>query len=185
MISLTKLILEEKQKFEYGCAMLFFDFPELLNLQSKIAKEDLYTEEGSDRSYGLEEDPHITLLFGLHPEVTLKQVTGVLDKYTFTGCRVYKPSLFVNPKYDVLKFDIAYMARGGAFLDKINKDLKQFPYTSDFPDYHPHMTIAYLQPGTGKKYTAMFKDEEYELIPKKAVYSMASGEQHDIKINID
>lgn len=181
---LTEIILEASgQKFEYGCVMLYFDFPQMDKIHSKIDKDDIYTEKG-DRTYGLEDEPHITLLFGLHKEVRLKDVKSVIDSYTFTDLIIYKPSLFENEKYDVLKFDVRYPTKGGAYLSKINNDLKQFPYTNDYPDYHPHMTIGYLKPGMGKKYTKMFKDLEYDLVPKNVVYSTPSGEMHKIKITV-
>ena len=183
MKSLVKLILEADQKFKYGCVMLYFKFPELKNLQKKIDKEDIYTEEG-DRTYGLEDEPHVTLLFVLHEEVTLDDVKPILDKVVFSDLILYKPSLFENEKYDVLKFDVTYPTKGGAFLSKINKELRKFPHTNDYPDYHPHMTIGYLKPGTGKKYTKLFKDEEYQLTPSYAVYSVPSGEKHKIKIQV-
>ena len=38
--------------------------------------------------------------------------------------------------------------------------MKRFPHTSDFPNYHPHMTIAYVKKGTGKYYIKDFKKEK-------------------------
>ncbi len=67
---------------------------------------------------------------------------------------------------DVLKFDIK-----GENLHETNTDLQQYPFTSNFPDYHPHMTIAYLKPGSGKRYAKMLKGQEFDLIPQHAVYS--------------
>ena len=55
--------------------------------------------------------------------------------------KIHDESLFENPKYDVLKFDVI-----SPLLNKINKKLtKELPYTSDFPDYHAHCTIAYIK----------------------------------------
>lgn len=187
MISIVDLILESapKPKFEYGCAMLYFNFPEMNKIQDVINPDDLYqAPEGDPREYGLESSPHCTLLFGLHKEVTLDQVKDALSGITFSECKLYNASMFDNPKYDVLKFDVGYPTRGGAFLSKANEALKKYPYTSDFPDYHPHATIAYLNKGTAAKYIKELKGIEYTLTPTHAVYSVPSGEQHKIKINI-
>ena len=180
MIKLIDLLKENStSNYNYGCVMLYFNFPELSKIQDYINPEDIYEEEG-DHSYGLEDEPHTTLLYGLHEQVSDDDIKKVLSNYTFSTCKVYDISTFNNPKYDVLKFNVK-----GKNLHKCNAALKQYPYTSDFPDYHPHLTIGYLQPGSGKKYIDKFKDIEFELLPKYAVYSKPSGNKLKIKINID
>lgn len=179
-MKLVDLLLENKEdSYDYGCAMLYFNFPDMEKVQGIISPDDLYEEEG-DRSYGLENEPHTTLLFGLHDDVSLSDVQNVLGEFTFGTCKVYNASLFENEKYDVLKFDVR-----GDSLHACNKALRQYPYTNDYPDYHPHMTVGYLKPGTGAKYTKMLKGQEFELVPTHAVYSEANGTKSDIKINID
>lgn len=32
---------------------------------------------------------------------------------------------------------------------------KKLEFTNSYPDYIPHMTVAYLKPGMGKKYTKL------------------------------
>jgi len=172
---------KKRRKNEYNCAMLYFDFPELKSIISEIDKDDVYTDPNDD-SFGLEKEPHVTLLFGLHKEVTLDDVKRVIDNYTFSDLMAENISIFENKLYDVLKFDINYQTSGDTFLHKCNKELKEFPYTSDYPEYHPHLTIGYLKPGCGKKYLNKFDNKKYILKPKKAVYSLIDGSQHNIKI---
>jgi 2'-5' RNA ligase len=172
------LITEKKEeKYEYGCAMLYFDFPEINKVHEAIDPNDLYEEE-EDRTYGIEEEPHTTLLYGLHEEVSTEDVKTIVDKFEFGTCKIYNASLFENEKYDVLKFDVK-----GENLKECNKELSKLPHTTNFPDYHPHMTIAYLKPGKGKKYTEILKDQEFELMPTYAIYSTPSGEQIEIKLS--
>ena len=45
-----------------------------------------------------------------------------------------------------------------------------FENTQTFPEYHPHMTLAYVKPGTGKKYVSNL-DEPFEVTFTKGVYS--------------
>ena len=179
MQKLAGIIIEEKQTYDYGCAMLYFNFPEINKIQDAINPDDVYTQEG-DRSFGFETEPHCTLLYGLHEEVITEDIEKVLDKYTYYTCKAHNASLFENPEYDVLKFDIK-----GDNLHETNADLQQYPFTSNFPDYHPHMTIAYLKPGTGKRYTKMLKGAKFDLAPQYAVYSKPNGDKDKINIRID
>lgn len=167
---------EKKQTYDYGCVMLYFDFPEMENLHSQIDEEHIYTED-NDNSYGLETEPHCTLLYGLHDNVSTEMVENIMKNYAFGSCTIKNASLFENEKFDVLKFDVE-----GDGLHDCNKDLCKFPHTTNFPDYHPHMTIAYLKPGMGKEYAEMFKDKVETLKPKYVVYSKADGGKDIIKI---
>lgn len=177
MIKLIDLIKESSSKpYDYGCAMLYFDFPYLNKIQDVINPNDIYEEE-EDPSFGLEDEPHCTLLYGLHEEVSVKDVTKVIENFTFDTCKLHNVSLFENEKYDVLKFDVE-----GPVLHDVNSKLKLFPYTSNFPKYHPHSTIAYLKPGMGKKYTEILKDQEFELKPQFAMFSHPDGSKNKIKI---
>lgn len=181
MISIRKLLLEDKGKHTYGCVMLYFKFPQLKKIQSEIDEEDIYKgEDGSERTFGLETDPHITLLYGLHEGVSILEVKSVLNQLTFSTCTVHNASLFTDPEYDVLKFDVS-----GQNLKEANKALKEFPFTSDFDVYHPHLTIGYLKPGTGKKYTKMLSGFKFNLTPVYAVYSMTDGTKNKIKIKVN
>ncbi len=179
MQKLAGIIVEEKQTYDFGCAMLYFNFPEMNKIHDVIDSKDIYIQEG-DRSFGLEKEPHCTLLYGLHNEVSTKDVNEVLNNYTYSTVKAYNVSLFENQDYDVLKFDIK-----GDNLHETNKDLQQYPFTSNFPDYHPHLTIAYLKPGTGKKYTKILKGQEFDLLPQYAVYSKPDGGQDKININVN
>lgn len=177
MIRIKELLTE--QKFEYGCVMLYYDFPEMFKIHSMISPQDIYTEEG-DRTFGLEEEPHTTLLFGLHEGVSNEQVQSVLDEVTFGECKLHNISKFTNPKYDVIKFDVV-----GPGLHTVNSKLKQLPYTSNFPKYHPHSTVAYLKPETSNKYIETLKGQEFNLLPLHAVYSKPNGEQVKMSIKIE
>lgn len=182
MISLVELILEQaKEKFDYACVMLYFNFPERKALQARVDKDDLYLGDGQDgRTYGFgSSDGHTTLLYGLHKEVTLEDVKSVLDKYTYSTCYLHNVSIFDKPDYDVLKFDVK-----GLNLVETNKDLQQFPFTTEYPEFHAHLTLAYLKKGMGAKYVKLFKGEEFKLNPKKGVFSTPDGKKENIKIKV-
>lgn len=164
----------------YCCAMIYFDFPEMKNIHKLIEVDDIYNDE--DNKHGLEDEPHTTLLYGLHDnESIFKMSKYILENADYDDCEIKDASLFENEKYDVLKFDVK-----GRFLFKINKELSKLPHTTDYPDYHPHLTIGYLKPGCGKKYVKLIKEKykkEIILTPKHAVYSYPDRKTVKIKIN--
>jgi len=163
----------DKQTYDYGCSMIYFDFPKMNEIHSMIDEDDIYTEDG-DRSYGLETEPHATLLYGLHSDeiededvISASTKPGIPDEL-----KLHNASCFNNDKYDVLKFDV-----DNDHLHKINAELTKFPHTTDYPDYHPHSTIAYLKKGKGEKYTEKLKDAWYSVNPSKIVYSKPNGDK--------
>lgn len=169
----------KNQTYNYGCVMAYFNFPEIEYLHKLIDPNHIYTEDGGD-SYGLETEPHTTLLYGLHDGVLINDVSEVLNKHSFGSCRLHNPSLFQNEKYDVLKFDV-----NGPSLNDVNKDLKKFPFTSDYPDYHPHLTVAYLKPGYGSRYVRKLGNIEYILKPIYGIYSEPNGTKTKIELKIN
>lgn len=172
--SLLKLIKEISNKeYSYGCAMLYYDFSEMDKLQARIDKSDLYTKDG----FGLEDEPHVTLLYGFYEEVDPKQVQDTVQKFTFNPTRLNNVSLFKNETYEVLKLEAKSPS-----LYKCNKELKKFPHTSSYPTYNPHMTIAYLKPGTGEKYVKKFGTFKTLITPDYGVYSDGMGTKSKFKI---
>jgi 2'-5' RNA ligase len=161
-------ISENEGHHSYGCAMLYFIFDKIDDIQSEIDEDDLIND-------GFENDPHVTLLYGLHKEVNDTEVFDIIDEYDIPTLELYNISAFKTDEYDVLKFDVRqYMeeySEKDDILFKINKSLCKLPYTSDFPDYHPHATIAYLKAGTSNKYIKQLKDLTYKVKANKIVYS--------------
>jgi len=166
MESINEAKKDTKKKYPYGCSMIYFDFPQMKIIHDDILEDDVFTEEG----YGLETEPHVTLLYGLHSDEIKDDEVLDISSNGITSIGLGNPSLFENEKYDVLKFDAE-----ADFLHKINGELSKLPHTTDFPNYHPHCTIAYLKPGKGKKYAEMFKNRVYEVFPTKVVYSKPDG----------
>ncbi len=166
----NKLLTEmEDKKYSYGCVMLYLDLDKAWwdKIQDNISDDDVYTEDG----YGRETEPHITVLYGLHDDIPDSDIEAAVDKMTSPEITLRKISSFNNEKFDVIKFDVE-----GEGLFKMNKLFTKFPHTTDFPDYHPHTTIAYVKAGKGDEYhKTLDKDESLMLKPSKIVYSKADG----------
>ena len=119
--------------------------------QKSIPVGDLYTEE---EGHGLEDDPHITVLYGTHTNdgsVIKKAIDDNFSKSTL-AITLGKTSLFDNPKFDVLKMEVV-----SKDLAELNAAMKKaLPFTSDYEGYTPHCTVAYLKKGKA----APFVDKE-------------------------
>jgi 2'-5' RNA ligase len=171
---LSKIVEEalneaEKKPYNYGCMMLYYDVPEWSDYLDMIDEEDLYQEDNGQ--FGLEDEPHITVLYGLHSdEIDDEELFNHLQKFNPPKVSMSNISLFNNDNFDVVKFDVE-----GSELFVMNKTLTDnFPYSTDYPDYHPHSTIAYVKPGMGEKYVQQLS-EPFVLQPNKLVYSKPDG----------
>jgi 2'-5' RNA ligase len=170
--------LNEKAGDSYskGCVMAYLDDlkPEIEKLQSQIEADELYEEEG-DRTFGLEDEPHVTVLYGIHSDkVDDDKVMELVKKMDWKQpISIGKPSLFENEKYDVLK-----LGANAEWLKEANRHLcESLPYSNDYPDYNAHVTVAYLKPGKGKEVVERLGDFGTEIVPNKMVYSLPNGEK--------
>lgn len=181
---LRRGLLEKKgDTHDYACAMLYFNInkSEWDRIQSLIADEDLYEETG-DVTYGREDDPHVTILYGLHANVSDEKIEELVDDIKPTELTLKKISIFEgNDKYDVVKFDIIGDSKDK--LSKMNAKFAKLPHTTDYPDYHPHSTIAYVKVGSGKKYIqTLSSDEAITVNANKFVYSKADGTENKFNL---
>lgn len=150
-------------------ASLTLDKKEWNNIQSFIEDDELFTE---DEGHGRENEPHVTLLYGLHDgEIEDSEIKEVVEKWGKFPIELKTVGLFENEKFDVVKFSITSKT-----LNKYNKELREFPYTNDYPDYKAHATIAYVKPGKGKEIIKRYKDfEGIELECEKIKYSKSDN----------
>jgi hypothetical protein len=160
---------KRNHKLEYNCLMLKFEMPNWSDFVSNlIDANDVYNND--ENSYGLEYEPHVTLLFGIHDYVGSDIFKNILVPIRHIKCKAPKISIFENKDFDVVKFDI-----DGNYLHKINHDLRSnVDYTTSYPEYHPHMTIGYVKPGTGKKYKKRLKNPLL-ITPTEYIYSKTDG----------
>lgn len=160
----------EGRQYEFGCLMLDFEFPDWTSLLAKIDKEDLYKPD--EGRYGIEDKPHITVLYGFHDEVVSKTITDKLGELLFMPINITIDGIdiFENQDYDVVKLNVE-----SEELRHLNKLCSELPHTTDYPDYKPHMTLAYVQKGLGSKYKENLK-LSFKIKPNFRL-SLASGEQ--------
>lgn len=151
---------------DHGCLMLeTSNVPEIRKLQQIIPTEELYDPE--DGSYGLEEEQHITILYGLDKHLSTQLlISPEFPKIEDYGLiQLNGITLFENEKFDVLKVDV-YNPLLNQLFDFL---VKNYPNENSHPEYHGHMTIAYLKSGCGKQYVN--DNFEKSVIPTNYWYS--------------
>ena len=149
--------------------MVDFETPEFIKeLQDKIPEDELYTDPNDkDFTYGLEKETHVTLAACLDNDVDLEEIKKILLHVGDYSVMLTDISMFENEKYDVLKCNAASLN-----LYVTNKKiLDKCPSHSEFKEYHPHVTIAYLKKGKAKKYTKDVLDKLVVLEPKNFNFS--------------
>jgi hypothetical protein len=146
---MIKLQLLTEGRYDYGCVMARIDEKAariILDFNYKVIGDHMiYEEEGHE--YGREIQPHITLKYGLVNSYTEEQMKKILQHVIPFDVIVKGMSVFENDKYDVVKFDV-----DGKELHDLNEIFSKLPNNDEHPEYHPHMTLAYVHKGMGHKF---------------------------------
>ena len=155
-----------EQAHEYSGAQVAIDPVRAGAIQAvaqHIAPEDLADQ-------GIEKRPHITIRHGLHTENPDDVAKVIADEghVAVTGGAL---EVFKTPEADVLVQRV-----DSPDLVRLNKKLDALPNTQTFPDYKPHITIAYLKPGTGEKYLGIKTGLEGETMVFPAAEFTGKGE---------
>jgi hypothetical protein len=127
--------------------MIDFHIDEIKKYQKEIFKQDIYEDPKTD-DYGLQKEPHVTILGDINPKVEWSDFKDfILPLEDFISV-IPSISIFKEENYDVLKFDVI-CENAKIVRDRLIENIK---LDTDYPNIDLHMTIAYLKSGKGKKY---------------------------------
>lgn len=170
----------KKTSREYAFLMVEYETPIFIkDLQNSIRKEELYTEEDND-DYGLETESHVTLVPCLDNDVNLKELKKFLKDISEYDIILTDISKFECENFDVLKCSV----KSKALKDTNKEILKHFDSHTEFKDYAPHLTIAYMQHGMADKYTKNILDKLVHLKPKNFHFSyVENGKDKDVRFD--
>jgi 2'-5' RNA ligase len=143
-----------------------------------VTDEHLY-QDPEDPTFGREDEMHCTVLYGIHDKRSTK-VRQILKSFAPFDVKLGKISAFTAPeKFDVLKVEVM-----GKKLHELHDYLKDnLEVTESFPEYKPHVTIAYLKKGKSEDFVGSNKFSGVSLHVDKVVFSSSIGVKIPIKIN--
>lgn len=99
---------------------------------------------------GLEHEPHVTVAFGFnHDDGMLEDLQEMVSQTKPVSFALRSITRFdTNPEFDVLKVDVESQD-----LEDLHYQLREIfgkRLEVTFPDYHAHLTLAYLKKGSCK-----------------------------------
>lgn len=169
----------KKTSREYAFLMIEYDKPEFISdIQDKIKENELYIEE-ENNDYGIEKESHVTLVPCLNNNVDLVSLKKHLKDIS-----EYDAILTDISKFECDKFDVLKCAVKSHNLMETNKDIvKKFETHSEYKEYQPHMTIAYMKHGMADKYLQTILPKLIYIKPKNFHFSYVdkNGNEKDIK----
>jgi len=165
MVKLKNLIVEEK--YEYGClmAMLPQDIgKKLYDFGKNIISDDLlYLDPFGQEDYGREKELHTTIKFGFTKNYNKEEINRLLIGTKPFYILIKNIDVFENDEFDVIKFNV-----DGEELKRLRTIFDKLPNIDKYKEYHPHITLAYVHRGIGKK----FKNKNNKFYSRIPIYSL-------------
>ena len=145
--------------------------------QKKIKDRDLFTPP-EDFIHGREEEPHVTVLYGIHCQLPIEIIKLIVNKPSF-DIKLNNISIFTNnTAFDVVKIDVE-----SPNLNYYNNLLKNnIDSTQCFNNYQPHVTVAYIKKGKCFDLcgNTEFKDIKWKV--NSLIFSSKNGEKTPIRL---
>ena len=140
-----------------------------------LAPEDIYNADGK---YGREDDIHVTVLYGIHDASDTEAESLLRSERPITLELGGITTFTHNPAFDVLKIDVI-----SPDLRRINKKLREsLEYTDKYPQYHPHVTIAYVKKDRCQKNEDSHDFECKRITCRDIIFSSKNGKKSTIEL---
>lgn len=175
----------ESDTFQYtnGCIMLELPIPNWNEILDTIDKDDIYDVKSTKMLFGLQKNPHLTLLYPIQKNLRYDKVKRVLDREVTPrkkpiSLHINSIELFEANDYDILVFRVD----DNNYLSKLHTALKDsIPNYNKHKDFKLHITIGYLKKGTGSKYCGEY-DLTIDNITEITYNAKSSKDTYEIEI---
>lgn len=156
-----------------GAGAIMFAMPEAV--AKEVAGMQQFIDPGSLTADGIEDWPHVTLLYGI-TGATIEEVVEQARTLHQFEIHFGRTSLFSSPERDVIKVDCE-----APELQKWHARLEQSLPVEESPyeDYLPHMTLAYVTPGSHD-----VKNGLNQLTDKTARVTQAVVQMHGKRVRV-
>lgn len=127
---------------------------------------------------GLEDDPHVTVKYGLiDPDKS--KLTAALAQHqpaTFT----FGPTAY----FEAQNYDVVYVSVIGGNLDLLSKAVANACECapSDYGNYTPHATVAYVKSGTGRRYAGNKSLDGVQVCVGSVTMITTDGERSEVRL---
>ena len=154
-----KLITDgEETNKKMDCVMAFADIKSEIwdSFLDKINRKDLYVDENNPDEYGYEIEPHITIVYGiLSMENNKDSILTLIKNFKSFSAQCSGIGIFESTDYDVVKLNIIPNEQ---ILEYRKILLDNTKNEQTYSEFKPHMTLAYVKKGEGKKYIEEYKN---------------------------
>ena len=142
----------------------------VLALQNRIKSADL-------AEHGRELHPHVTVLEQVNTD-DVAAVRRALANRPGGRLRFGSIGVFSNPQHDILQIEV-----DSPELRRLHDLLAaRLPNQENWPKYQPHVTLAYLKPGAGRKYLELNQLAGEEVDVDRVVFRAPTGQRHYLQL---
>lgn len=170
----------KREAHSYSCLMAMIPKPladKVKELAYRIPPDKIYDDEKGEK--GIAKEVHVTVKYGIHTKDVV-EVLKLVEHCKPLKVRLGKTSVFWNDESIVLKIGVQSLD-----LVRLNSKVRRkLECTDTFPDYKPHVTVAYVKKDEKNPYwfnefvTDEFDGVEVEI--DKLVFSSSDGQKYEI-----
>ena len=121
--------------------------------------------------YGREDEIHITALYGIHT-TKIDLVKEIMQDQEPLQIELGKIQIFTSP----FKFDVVVVEVISHDLETLHKKLcNNLKFTNKYPQYYPHVTVAYVKKGKGWKHHDLSIWDGLRFSCDYAIFSSSDG----------
>lgn len=144
--------------------------PKLQKMADRIP-DDALAEDGREAEF------HVTIKYGLHTN-SPEEVRKVVEGFSGVNMTLGETSVFEGKEHDVVKISV-----DSADLHRLNALIaEKLECTDTFPDYKPHITLAYVKKGRGKDFAGWDDAKGHSICCHRLVFSSQDKERTTIDL---